>query len=95
MNEIRINVSELKAEGDEVVKNLAMFIREKTGATVETSTDEVVVKTEEGKLSKQYLRVLLRRYLHKTELKDYYRVIGGKENILTVKEKKIPMEEEE
>ena len=93
MDEIRINVSELRAEGDEVVKSLAEFLREKTGAEVETSTEEVIVKTEEKKLSKQYLRVLLRKYLHKTELKEYYRVIGGKENILTVKEKKIPMEE--
>jgi hypothetical protein len=81
MNEIRINVSELKAEGDEVVKNLAMFIREKTGATVETSTDKVVVKTEKGELSKQYLRVLLRKYLHKAKLKDYYRVIGGERHM--------------
>jgi len=93
MDEMRINVSELRAEGDEVVKGLAEFLREKTRAKVETSTEEVIVKTEEKKLSKQYLRVLLRKYLHKTELKEYYRVIGGKENILTFKEKKIPMKE--
>lgn len=94
MVEARIDVSKLKAEGDEVVKDLADFLREKTGAEIETLTNEMVVKTEEKDLSKQYLRVLLRKYLHKTGLKDYYRVIGGKENTLTIKERKISVEEE-
>lgn len=94
MVETRIDVSELKAEGDDVVKELADFLREKTGAEIETLTNEIVVKTEEKDFSKQYLRVLLRKYLHKTGLKDYYRVIGGKENTLTIKGRKLPTTEE-
>jgi hypothetical protein len=39
------------------------------------------------------LRTLLRKFLHKQELRDYFRVIGDKENALKVKEKKIAEEE--
>jgi len=35
----------------------------------------------------------LRKFLHKKELKDYFRVIGGKENTLVVKAKKVEEEE--
>jgi hypothetical protein len=38
--------------------------------------------------------VLLRKFLHRKGLTDYFRVIGGKENALFVKEKKIAEEEE-
>lgn len=93
MVEIKIDITELKAEGDEVIKELADFLREKTRANVETATNEIIIKMEEKEIPKQYLRVLLRKFLHKIELKDYFRVIGGKENTLTVKERKILEEE--
>ncbi|MEM2281602.1 MAG: 60S ribosomal protein L22 [Candidatus Bathyarchaeia archaeon] len=93
MAEIRIDVSELKSEGDEVIKELAEFLRGKTGVEIETATNQITVKGEEGGVSKKYLRVLLRKYLHKAELKDYYRVIIGKENTLTIKERKISEKE--
>ncbi|MBS7615713.1 60S ribosomal protein L22 [Candidatus Bathyarchaeota archaeon] len=93
MVKIKIDISELKSEGDETIKELTDFLREKTGANVEKTADDVTVKSEEQGISKQYLRVLLRKFLHKTELKDYFRVIGGKENTLVIKEKKIPEEE--
>jgi hypothetical protein len=94
MTETRINTSDLKSEGSDLVKELAEFLKEKTNAKVETGTDEIVVKSEEETVSRLYLRVLLRKFLHKKELKDYFRVIGGKENSLVVKEKKITEEEE-
>jgi len=93
MSETKINISELKSEGSDLTKELADFLKEKTKAEVETATDEIIVKSEEEAVSRTYLRVLLRKFLHKNELKDYYRVIGGKENTLVVKEKKIPEEE--
>lgn len=93
MAEIKIDISELKTEGDEVIKELADFLQEKTGANVETTTNEVIVKTDEGEIPKRYLRVLLRKFLHKVELKDYFRVIvGEKENTLRVKGRKISEE---
>jgi len=93
MVETRINISELKGEGGEIIKELTKYLKEKTNAEVETATNEVIVKSQEEGVSRSYLRVLLRKFLHKNELKDYFRVIGGKENTLVVKEKKTYEEE--
>jgi len=93
MVEIRVEISELKAEGDELVKELADFLHEKTGVEIETTANEIVLKAEG--LSKKHLRVLLRKYLHKSELKEFFRVIGGKENTLIIKGRKIPETGEE
>lgn len=93
MAEIKIDVSELKSEGDEVIKKLANFLGEKTGVKVETVSNEIIVDIGEKNVSKQYLRVLLKKFLHKNELREYFRVIGGKENTLKVKEIKISEEE--
>ena len=94
MVETKIDISELKAEGSDLVKDLAEFLREKTNNKVETGTNEIIVKGDDKEgISRSYMRVLLRKFLHKKELKDFFRVIGGKENVLIVKEKKIAEEE--
>jgi len=93
VTELRVDISELKSEGSDLIKELADFLKEKTKAEVETATNEIIVKSEEKTVSKSYLRVLLRKFLHKNELKDYFRVIGGKENSIMVKERKISEEE--
>ncbi|MDH7564426.1 MAG: 60S ribosomal protein L22 [Candidatus Bathyarchaeota archaeon] len=94
MPELKVDISELKKEGGEVVKELSAFIEERTKAEVETGLDEISVKGEGKNVSKDYLRVLLRKFLHQTELKPYYKVLGGKENTWKIKEKKIEEEEE-
>ncbi|MGQ9551757.1 MAG: 60S ribosomal protein L22 [Candidatus Bathycorpusculaceae bacterium] len=91
--EMRIDISELKGEGSDLIGELANFLEEKTGAEVKTEKNEMIVKSEEESLSKKYLRVLLKKFLHKNELRESFRVIGGKENTLTVKEKGIEEEE--
>ena len=93
MVETRINISELKSEGSNLIKEMADFLKEKTKAEVETTVDAIIVKGEGGYVSRKYLRVLLKKFLHKKELKEYFKVIG-KENALMVKEKKIAEEEE-
>jgi hypothetical protein len=45
------------------------------------------VQSEGKNVSKKYVRVLLKKFLHKKELKEYFRIIGEEET-LTVKEKK-------
>ncbi|MBS7647827.1 MAG: 60S ribosomal protein L22 [Candidatus Bathyarchaeia archaeon] len=85
MGDIRIDISELKVEGDELVKELADFLNERTGIETEKTPNEIILKTGEKGVSKQYLRVLLRKFLHKSELKDHFRVISGKENSLIIK----------
>ena len=93
MAETRINISEVKSEGSDLIKQLTEFLKEKTKAEVETTTDIITVKGEETNISKKYLRVLLRKFLHNKELKDYFRVIGEEENTLMIKEKKTAEEE--
>jgi heme oxygenase len=94
MSETRININELKGEDGDLIKELTTFLKEKTNVDVEAETDELVVKGEETKVSRTYLRVLLRKFLHKKELKDTFRVIGGKENTLIVKGIKVFEKEE-
>jgi hypothetical protein len=93
MTETKINISELKSEGSDLIKELTIYLKEKTNAKIDARTAELVVKSEEATVSRTYLRVLLRKFLHKKDLKEYFRVIGGKENTLIVKGKKIPEEE--
>jgi hypothetical protein len=93
MAEAKIDISELKDEGSDVIKDLATYLKEKTNAKVETGGNEIVVKGEEPNVSRTYLRVLLKKFIHKKELKEHFRIIGGKENTLIVKGKKVPEEE--
>jgi hypothetical protein len=97
MKETKIIVSDLKNEGSDVVKDLTTFLEEKTKAKVESGTSEITVTEADEKepISRTYLRLLLRKFLHRIELKEYYRVIGGKDNTLIIKEKRIAEEEEE
>jgi hypothetical protein len=95
MVERKIDISDLKKEGSDIVKELATFLEEKTKTKAETGTNDITIKGEgEEAVSRTYLRVLLRKFLHRNELKDYYRIISGKDNTLVVKEKKIAEEEE-
>jgi hypothetical protein len=93
MVEVKIDASELKSEGKDVIKELADFLKEKTGAEVTTESKKVTVKGEGAAVSKKYLRVLVKKYLHRRELKDYFRVISDEEDTLKVKERKIYEEE--
>lgn len=92
MPEIRVDISELKGEGSNLIQELAEFLKEKTKVEVETAANEIIVKSEEKNVPRSYLRVLLRKYLHKQKLREYFRVIGGKENTLIIKERKISEE---
>lgn len=87
--EITIDASELKDEGKEVIQGLADFVELKTGAEVTNESNQIKIIGEETVVSKKYLRVLSKKYLHKRELKDFYRVISGDESTLKIKERKL------
>jgi hypothetical protein len=91
MTEIMIDASGLKEEGNETVQALAAFVKEKTSAEVTADGQKLTVKGEGAAVSKKYLRVVVKKFLHKRELKDEYRVISdvGEENALKVKQRKI------
>jgi len=90
-----IEISELRktADGD-TVKELANFLEERLeGVEVDMTGSEVILNYEQEKpFSRSYLRTLLRKFLHKMELKDF-RVIAGRENAFVIKEKKLRVEE--
>jgi len=90
MSKITINISELRGIDDENVKDLAELLKGKTDAKVDVTSGEIILNYEEGKRvpSKAYLRVLLRKFLHRAELKEDFRVISGKENVFVIKERK-------
>jgi hypothetical protein len=95
MSELKIDIGDLKSEGGDVVKELAEFLEEKTKAEVETTTNEIVLKSKEESVSRVQLRLLLRKFLYKQGLKGYFRVTGGKDSLLVVKEIKKAEEEDE
>ncbi len=90
--EITIDASELKDEGKEVIQGLADFMKEKTGAEVANVSNKVIIKGEDAKVTKKYLRVLAKKYLHRKELKEYFKVISGDEDTLKIKERKLQEE---
>ncbi len=95
MNKTPIEIAELRklADGD-TVKELADFLEEKLDVEIEMTGSEVILNydEEEKTFSRSYLRTLLKKFLHKADLKDF-RVIAGKENALIIKEKKLHREE--
>ena len=93
MVEVKIDASELKSEGKDIITELADFLKEKTGAEVTTESKKVTVKGEGAAVSKKYLRVLVKKFLLKRELKDSFRVISDEEDTLKVKERKLYEEE--
>jgi hypothetical protein len=90
MTEIIIDASELKGEGNEAIQALANFVKEKTSAEVTTDGLKVTVKGEDAAVSKKYLRVIVKKFLHKRDLKEGFRVISDseEENTLKVKGRK-------
>jgi hypothetical protein len=98
MAKIIIDIHELRSKsGNEAAEDLAVFLKEKLGTEVDSSTDEISLETEKegGKgLARSYVRVLLKKFLYKTELEEDFHVISGKENSFVIKEIKVSEEEE-
>jgi hypothetical protein len=94
MTEMKIDISDLKSEGSDFIKELAKFLKEKTNVDIETATNQLTMKGEGKAISRVYVRVLLRKFLHHQGLKETFRAIGGKENALVIKAIKVTEEEE-
>jgi len=95
MSAIKIDIAELRDKYGEEVKKLAEFLEEKLKMKTEVTDREITLKPEKkgtALASKDYLRVLLRKFLHKEDLKEEFRVIAGKENVLVIKERKLVSE---
>ncbi|MCL2135247.1 MAG: 60S ribosomal protein L22 [Candidatus Bathyarchaeota archaeon] len=94
MVEMKINANEIKNKNG-MVQKYADFIKEKTNADISTNSNTIIVKGEGPAVAKKYLRILTKKFLHKYELIDTYRVIADKnENTLQIKERKLNEEED-
>jgi len=92
MIEMKVDASELKGEEAKIIEKLADFLKDKTGGEVTTEGKTVIVKGEGEALSKKYIRVTIKKFLHKHELTDTFKVIGD-EDALKVKERKLAEED--
>ncbi len=92
--EIKVDASELKREKGDLIKGLEGFLKEKTSADVTEASEMVTVKGEGDAVTKKYVKVLLKKYLHKHELIETFRVIMDKDDVLKVKERRLYEEEE-
>lgn len=89
MSSTVIDVSELQSFDGESVKDLADFLEKRLDGTVTAAKKEITLEFEEGKeASRSCLRLLLRKFLHRADLKEDFRVISGGENVFTIKERK-------
>lgn len=90
MPKIHIEISKLRKSTDgDTVKELADFLEEKMkDLEVDMTGSEIILSYEEEEkpFSRPYLRTLLRKFLHKSELKDF-RVIAGRESAFIIKER--------
>ena len=92
--EMEVDASELKGDEAKLIEKLADFLKEKTGGEVTTNAKAITVKGEGEALSKKYIRVTLKKFLHKHELTELFRVISGEENTLKIKARKLGEEED-
>ena len=92
--EIKVDASEIKKEKSDVVKSLVEFLKNKTNADVSADAEMVTVKGEGDAVTKKYIKVLVKKFLHQQELKESFRVIMDEENTLKVNERRLFEEQE-
>jgi len=91
LSTVAIKISELRGKNDENVNDLAEFLEGKVDAKINVAGGEITLNFEAGRKvpSKAYVRVLLRKFLHKAELNEKFRVISEKGNVFIIKERRI------
>lgn len=94
MVKIVIDASELRKKADgETIKELEEFLKEKLGKEVSFAGDEATIE-DEG-IKKTHLKVILKKFLHQTGLKEDFRLISMGNNTFMFKERKIYIPPEE
>ena len=81
MVEMKVDASELKGDESKLIEKLADFLKEKTGGDVSNDAKMVTVKGEGEALSKKYVRIIIKKFLHKHELTETFKVIGDRRSI--------------
>ena len=91
MPELRVDVSDLKSESGNLIKELAIFLEEKANVKVETIAYEIIVKGEEEAISRKYLRALLKDFLQKVGVKGKVKKSKKGKNLVIAKTKGKPI----
>ncbi len=91
MSSAKIDVKDLRGKHGGEIKKLGEFLEDKLQAKIDVADREITVspKDKGDVASREYLKVLLRKFLYKEELKEEFRVIAGKENSLVIKERRV------
>ncbi len=92
--EIKVDASEIKKEKSDVVKSLVSFLKDKTSADVTADAEIVTVKGEGDAVTKKYIKVLVKKFLHQQALKESFRVIMDEENTLKINERRLYEDQE-
>ncbi len=93
MVEMKVDASELKGDESKLFEKLSDFLKDKTGGDVSNDGKTVVIKGEGPAITKKYIKVTVKKFLHKHELTETFRVIADEENTLKVKERKLAEED--
>lgn len=92
--EVEVDASELKGDEAKLVDKLVEFLKEKTSGDTSSDGKVVTVKGEGEALSKKYIRIIVKKFLHKHELTETFRVIADEEeNTLKIKQRKLAEED--
>jgi hypothetical protein len=93
MVEMKVDASELKGDESKLFEKLVDFLKDKTGGDVTSDGKTVTVKGEGAAIAKKYVRITVKKFLHKHELSETFKVIGH-EDSLKIKERKLEEEED-
>ena len=91
MSELRVDVSDLKSERGNLIKELVIFLEEKANVKVETTANEIIVKGEEEAISRKSLRALLKDFLQKVNVKGKVKKSKKGKNLVIAKSKGKPI----
>jgi len=91
MSELRVDVSDLKSERGNLVKELVIFLEEKANVKVETTANEIIVKGEEEAISRKCLQALLKDFLQKVGVKGKVKKSKKGKNLVIAKSKGKPI----
>jgi hypothetical protein len=95
MVEMKVNASEFKGEESKLFEKLSDFLKDKTGGDVTNDGKTVSIKGEGAAITKKYIKVTVKKFIHKHELTEKFKVIADEEeNTLKIKERKIEEEED-
>jgi Ribosomal L22e protein family len=93
MVEIKVNASELKGDESKLFEKLSDFLKDKTSGDISSDGKTVTIKGEGAAITKKYIKVTVKKFLHKHELTETFRVIADEDNTLKIKERKLDEED--